>query len=56
MTARADLRTTLAAIVFLAIMCGCATMSDVQRVKEKGSEGTVKTYPVSADQAWDIRE
>ncbi len=54
MTARADLRTTLAAIVFLAIMSGCATMSDVQRVKEEGSEGTVKTYPVSADQAWDI--
>jgi hypothetical protein len=29
-------------------------MSDVQRVKEEGSGGAVKTYPVSADQAWDI--
>lgn len=54
MIARTDLRTALAALVFLAILSGCATMSDVQRVKEEGSEGTVKTYPVSADQAWDI--
>jgi len=54
MIARADLRTALVALVFLAILSGCATMSDVQRVKEEGSEGTVKTYPVSAGQAWDI--
>lgn len=54
MIARADFRTALAALVFLAFLSGCATMSDVQRVKEEGSEGTVKTYSVSADQAWDI--
>lgn len=29
-------------------------MNDVVRVKEDGSEGTTKIYPVTADQAWEI--
>jgi hypothetical protein len=33
---------------------GCATTNDVIRVKESGSEGTTKVYPVTTDQAWDI--
>ena len=33
---------------------GCATMDDVVSVKEAGTEGTTKIYPVSADQAWEI--
>lgn len=47
----------LAFIVFLsffALLSGCATMNDVVRVKEDGSEGTTKIYPVTADQAWEI--
>jgi hypothetical protein len=47
----------LACIVFLtmvALLGGCATMNDVVRVKEDGSEGTTKVYPVNADQAWEI--
>lgn len=39
---------------FLALLSGCATMNDVVRVKEDGSEGTTKIYPVTADQAWEI--
>ncbi|MBI5198494.1 MAG: hypothetical protein HZA09_00555 [Nitrospirae bacterium] len=35
----------------LAIISGCATMSDVVRAKD---EGTAKVYPVNADQAWEI--
>jgi hypothetical protein len=37
-----------------ALLSGCATMNDVVRVKEAGTEGTTKVYPVNADQAWDI--
>jgi hypothetical protein len=37
-----------------AILNGCATMDDVVKVKEDGSEGTTKVYPVTTDQAWDI--
>ena len=47
----------LAFIVFLsffALLSGCATMNDVVRVKEDGSEGTTKVYPVTVDQAWEI--
>lgn len=29
-------------------------MNDVVRAKESGTEGITKTYPVSAEQAWDI--
>lgn len=38
----------IAAMVWIA---GCATMSDVIKSKD---EGTVKVYPVNADQAWEI--
>jgi uncharacterized protein YceK len=44
----------LAILVLATMMSGCATLSDVQKVKEEGSEGTTKTYAVTADQAWDI--
>jgi uncharacterized protein YceK len=36
---------------FAALLNGCATMNDVVRVKEAGTEGTTKVYPVNADQA-----
>jgi hypothetical protein len=39
---------------FIALIDGCATMNDVVRVKEAGTEGTTKVYPVNADQAWEI--
>lgn len=39
---------------FVALLSGCATMNDVVRVKEDGSEGTTMVYPVTADQAWEI--
>ncbi len=41
-------------ISFIALLSGCATMNDVVRVKEEGTEGTTKVYPVTADQAWEI--
>ena len=41
-------------LLFVALFTGCATMNDVLRVKEAGTEGTTKVYPVNADQAWDI--
>lgn len=47
----------LAAIFFLSfvvLLNGCATMNDVVRVKEAGTEGTTAVYPVTADQAWEI--
>lgn len=39
---------------FLGLSIGCATMNDVVRVKESGSEGTTQVYPVTFDQAWEI--
>jgi hypothetical protein len=54
MKRHALLCTALLVLVSVVFVGGCATMSDVQRVKEEGSEGTMKTYPVTADQAWDI--
>jgi hypothetical protein len=39
---------------FAALLNGCATMNDVERVKDAGTEGTTKVYPVTADQAWEI--
>jgi hypothetical protein len=48
---------TLTVIVFLlcvVVVNGCATLDDVVRAKEAGSEGTTKVYPVNADQAWEI--
>ena len=47
----------LACIIFLsfvALLSGCATMNDVVRVKDAGTEGTTKVYPVNTDQAWEI--
>lgn len=41
-------------LCLVTLLNGCATMSDVTRVKEEGSEGTTKIYPVDADQAWAI--
>lgn len=38
----------------LLFTAGCATTNDVIRVKESGSEGTSKVYPVTVDQAWEI--
>lgn len=39
---------------FAVFFNGCATMNDVVRVKNAGTEGTTKVYPVNADQAWEI--
>jgi hypothetical protein len=39
---------------FFTLLNGCATMNDVVRVKEAGSEGTTRVYPVNADQGWEI--
>lgn len=51
-------RFTITTVVFfslaVALLTGCATMNDVVRVKEAGTEGTTKVYPVTADQAWEI--
>jgi hypothetical protein len=41
-------------VALVALLNGCATMNDVVQVKEAGSEGTTKVYPVTAEQAWDI--
>lgn len=38
----------------LSLLGACATMDDVVRVKEAGSEGTTQAYDVTPDQAWDI--
>ena len=38
----------------LALLGGCATMDDVVRVKEAGTEATTHTYPVTMAQAWEI--
>jgi len=36
------------------VLTGCASMSDVVRAKESGSEGVTRVYPVTPEQAWDI--
>jgi hypothetical protein len=41
----------LRSMVFCVFLSGCATMSDVMKSKE---DGTAHTYPVKADQAWEI--
>ena len=43
-----------ATLCFVALLNGCATLADVTRVKEEGSEGTTNIYPVDSDQAWEI--
>jgi len=54
MRKHALLFSALFVLISTAVLNGCATLADVQRVKEEGSEGTTKTYSVTADQAWDI--
>jgi len=34
---------------FIVLLSGCSTMNDVVRVKENGSEGTAKVYPINED-------
>jgi hypothetical protein len=41
-------------LLFFVFLHGCATMDDVVRVKQEGTEGTMKIYPVTPDQAWEI--
>jgi hypothetical protein len=48
-----SLKLLLAAFCCLALQA-CATLNDVVKAKETGSEGTAQTYAVTADQAWDI--
>ncbi len=45
------MRRSLICILALAVVSGCATMSDVMRSKD---EGIAATYPVTFDQAWTI--
>lgn len=40
--------------LLLLTMTGCATMQDVVKAKQNGSEGTTKTYNVNETQAWEI--
>ena len=46
--------TTIILLSFALLLSACATMNDVVRVKEAGSEGTTRVYAVNADQAWEI--
>ena len=54
--ARTGVKVLLVCILmaFVTQISGCATLNDVVRVKEDGSEGTTKVYPVNTDQAWEI--
>lgn len=49
------MKISVSTLAIAAAMCiwavGCATMSDVLKSKD---EGTVQTYPVKTDQAWEI--
>jgi hypothetical protein len=45
------MRRFLFCVLALAVVSGCATMSDVMRSKD---EGVAATYPVTFDQAWTI--
>ncbi|MEQ1560240.1 MAG: hypothetical protein ABL933_15060 [Methyloglobulus sp.] len=48
---------TLLVYIFLLsdiTLSGCASLNDVVRAKEAGTEGITKTYPVTQEQAWDI--
>ncbi|MFA5053347.1 MAG: hypothetical protein WC565_04775 [Parcubacteria group bacterium] len=47
------MRRTITLLSILA-MAGCASMGDVVRVRENGSEGVTRVYPVTPEQAWDI--
>jgi hypothetical protein len=41
------------AMAFISLS-GCASLNDVVRAKETGTEGITKTYAVTPDQAWEI--
>ena len=41
-------------IILAVISSGCSTMQDVVRVKEAGTEGTTRNYPINENQAWEI--
>ena len=47
------MKRTIAMLSILALT-GCASMGDVVRAKESGSEGVTRVYPVTPEQAWDI--
>lgn len=49
------MKRTITLLSILALT-GCASMGDVVRAKESGSEGITKVYPVTPEQAWDISE
>jgi hypothetical protein len=40
--------------LLLVTLTGCATMQDVVKAKQNGSEGTTQTYNVNETQAWEI--
>lgn len=41
-------------VAISALGSGCASLNDVVRAKNSGTEGTSKDYPVTTDQAWEI--
>lgn len=45
------LSAVIVAVLFGALLTGCASLSDVLASK---NEGTVKVYPIAQDRAWDI--
>lgn len=45
---------SVACVALMLVVSGCSTMQDVVKVKESGKEGTVKNYPVTEAQAWEI--
>ena len=45
---------TASLVLLLVAISGCATMQDVVKAKQNGSEGTTQTYNVNEAQAWEI--
>ena len=54
MSKKIHLLQTVLLLIFIVLLSGCSTMNDVVRVKENGSEGTTKVYPINEDQGWKI--
>ncbi len=54
MAKRFNILQTILLPTFIVLLSGCSTMNDVVRVKENGSEGTAKVYPINEDQGWTI--
>ena len=50
MAKRFNILQTILLPTFIVLLSGCSTMNDVVRVKENGSEGTAKVYPINEDQ------